>query len=528
MVKENSQKFDFETDFSCHSLNPDEVLDKLNVKQKQGLSVQEAQTRLQQVGKNELQEEEGESIWEKLIEQFDDPMVKLLLIAAFISLGISYFSQGHGQEEDLPIWIEPFVIFLILIANGLIGLYQDYSAEKSMETLKNLMSRECTVLRNGEWTHMDTTLLVPGDIVKVVMGKVVPADLRIIKINSYSLSMNQSILTGETASVQKQSSKSQSNITDISDKNNMLFSGTTCVFGSAICVVYKTGDHTFIGKVNEELKLASEEKKLSPLKEQLNNFGNVLAISIAVICLIIWALSIPHFFDNYHGNWLLTSLYYFKQAVALGVAAIPEGLPAVITTCLALGTRRMIKRNALVRKLPVVETLGCTTVICSDKTGTLTKNEMLTCKYGIFNKTNTMIYSNATGEPYSPEGQVELDSTLDKQTQNINLLSLNCLMNNESSIYKDNDGVYHSKGMPTEASLIAFAQKLNCKKLAKNLEAETIFTLHFTSKRKMMSTLVRLNKEKNNLLLTKGAAEYVLDRCTDFLNSKNEKIAMNS
>lgn len=511
-----------------HSMEKAELLQKLEVDENTGLKQSEVQKRLSQFGKNELQQEEKESLFEKLLEQFDDPMVKLLLLAAVISFFISYYSSSENSKtSDLPIWVEPFVIFLILIANGLIALYQDYNAEKSVEMLKNLQSKSCSVLRNGDWELIDSTVIVPGDIVKLSMGDVVSADLRIILINSFNLRINQSILSGESVGVDKVETKVNDS-KNVFDYGNMLFSGTTVLFGEVISVVVKTGEKTELGKIKIEMEKARKDtkNKLSPLKIQLNNFGEFLAWSICAICLLIWLISFPNFFDKVHGGWFLGALYYFKQAVALGVAAIPEGLPAVITTCLSLGTRRMIVRKALVRKLPVVETLGCTTVICSDKTGTLTKNEMVVSKFGLMDVNNKMVYSNCIGgEPYSPEGNFEINNALVKKSLNLNLFSLTCLKNSQSKILKKNDK-YVCIGNPTEGALLSLGGKLNKQEISVMPNCSKLFTNHFTSFRKMMSVVVRDKSKNENFLLLKGAAEMVIQNCTSFLNSNNEIIQM--
>lgn len=510
-----------------HSMDKTKILQKFEVDQNKGLKKSEAKKRLSQFGKNELQEEEGESLFEKLLEQFDDPMVKLLLLAAIISFFISYYSSSEASKtSDLPIWIEPFVIFLILIANGLIALYQDYNAEKSVEMLKNLQSKTCNVLREGDWNLIDSTEIVPGDIIKSCMGHVIPADLRIIQINSYNLRINQSILSGESVGVDKVETKVNDS-KNVFDYRNMLFSGTTVLFGEVISIVVKTGESTELGKIKIEMDKAKKDTKgkLSPLKIQLNKFGEFLAWSICATCLLIWLISFPNFFDKVHGGWFLGSLYYFKQAVALGVAAIPEGLPAVITTCLSLGTRRMIERKALVRKLPIVETLGCTTVICSDKTGTLTKNEMVVSKFGLIDGNNNMVYSTCTGEPYSPEGKLEMNKNLGKKSLNLNLFTLNCRKNSQSKILKKN-GEYVCIGFATEGALMCLGTKLENQEISALPKNNKLFTNHFTSFRKMMSVVVRDKSKNENLLLLKGAAELVIGNCTSFLNSNNEVLEM--
>lgn len=241
----------------------------------------------------------------------------------------------------------------------------------------------CKTLRDGAWTQIDARELVPGDIVQLTSGDCVPADIRIIEIQSIALQAGQAALTGESVSVQKTDKKMGKDATMLQDQKNMLFSSTLISSGTVTGVVAYTGMKTAIGTVSKEVQEASEEEQDTPLGKQLDNFGNQLWKLIAVTCILVWIMNFNKFFDPVHGSVIKGCIYYFKIAVALAVAAIPEGLPAVITTCLALGTRKMSANNCIVRRLPSVETLGCTSVICSDKTGTLTKNEMSAIKFAI-------------------------------------------------------------------------------------------------------------------------------------------------
>jgi len=220
---------------------------------------------------------------------------------------------------------------------------------------------------------MESKLLVPGDIVKVIIGSNVPADIRLIELNSISFQVEEAPLTGESVSVHKQTEiVTEGDI--LQDQKNMIFSSTIVNYGSATGIVVFTGMKTAIGRVQEQVMEAAEEEEDTPLKKKLDDFGEKLSYLIGVVCLLVWLMNYKNFFDEIHGSPIKGCIHYFKIAIALAVAAIPEGLPAVITTCLALGTRKMAQNNAIVRRLPSVETLGCTTVICSDKTGTLTKN----------------------------------------------------------------------------------------------------------------------------------------------------------
>ena len=537
MIKEDKEiKKDLQAQISleelkqleAHKMPTERVLAALKVQEENGLSFHEVRARHAVFGFNELAEHESESIWEKILEQLTDPMVKLLLLAAVISFVISNFTSSDKSDGDLPVWIEPLVIFLIIVANALIGIYQDYKAEKSVESLRSLQSPKCLAFRNGDWLEINSKDLVPGDIVKLRVGNLVPADCRIIRMLSADVRVNQSILTGESLEISK-STEAMTTESEIAQRKNILYSGTLFIYGQCIAVVIRTGEHTELGVIKKEVEEAVKDTKeeVSPLKQQLNEFGDFLAKAIGVICLIIWLISFPKFFDEVHGGFVLGALYYFKQAVALGVAAIPEGLPAVITTCLSLGTKRMVKKKALVVKLTKVETLGCTTVICSDKTGTLTRNEMFASNFYIYDSNNSLKQSVAKGKGYSPQGDVFLESSLSVGGSNIKALAVNCLLNTESKIIGSED-TYTCIGLPTEGALMSLGKKLQAKLIFSEDEYDRLFTVSFTSIRKMMSVLVREKKTKTNSLLIKGGAEVVVEKCTSYLNNKGEKKSFGS
>lgn len=315
----------------------------------------------------------------------------------------------------------------------------------------------------------------------------------------------------------------------------MLFSSTVINYGSVVGIVVNTGMQTAIGRVQDEVQKAAEEEEDTPLKKKLNEFGELLTKIIGVICFLVWAMNYNNFFDPIHGSPLKGCIYYFKIAIALAVAAIPEGLPAVITTCLALGTRKMAANNAIIRRLPSVETLGCTTVICSDKTGTLTKNQMCAIRFAHIGDSLADIKDYEIIEKsYDPQTEIKglSEATLTKYTV-IRDLAIVCALNSKANIVYENEK-FNKQGEPTEAALKVFAEKVgqydktfNRQGTAvTNPEAYTQFldgkypavaSLDFTSERKTMSTVVQnLNGAGKNSLLLKGAPERVIEKCVDY------------
>merc|ERR1712203_864367 len=305
--------------------------------------------------------------------------------------------------------------------------------------------------------------IVPGDILEISVGDRVPADFRLIKIYSTTLRIDQSILTGESVSVIKHCDPVPDPRAVNQDKKNIVFSGTNVAAGKARGVVIGTGSNTAIGKINEAM-VATEEIK-TPLQQKLDEFGEQLSKVITLICIAVWAINIGHFNDPAHGgSWIKGAVYYFKIAVALAVAAIPEGLPAVITTCLALGTRRMAAKNAIVRSLPSVETLGCTSVICSDKTGTLTTNMMSVCKMFVFKTEKSLEEFEISGSTYEPNGDVFQNGKKINGSDFVGLeeMATISVMCNDSAIdYNEYKNAFEKVGEATETALIALAEKIN-------------------------------------------------------------------
>ncbi|CAK4686841.1 hypothetical protein LEN26_014004 [Aphanomyces euteiches] len=523
----------------------DEVLKHFDVKESVGLNDARVEEARKTHGWNELDKEEPTPLWKLVLEQFEDALVRILLGAATISFLLAWFDEdNHG--EGIGAYVEPLVILVILILNAIVGVWQESNAESALEALKNLQPENARVLRNGVMQTLPARDLVPGDIVEIRVGDKVPADMRLISLKTTSMRAEQSQMTGESVSVNKEIDELPSTTEDIIQaKKNMLFAATVIVNGMGHGVVVKTGMETEIGRIQQSVQDAAEEEESTPLKKKLDEFGELLSKVIGVICLVVWLINYKNFFDPVHGSVFKGCIYYFKIAVALAVAAIPEGLPAVITTCLALGTKKMAARNAIVRKLPSVETLGCTTVICSDKTGTLTTNEMSCVTFSHPGASETELVSyDVEGHTYAPIGAI---STLTPGNEKaVNSIAAICALCNESTI-EYNNGKYVRVGEPTEAALRVLTEKIGVPDKAQQAtvasqrtsdpakvvqhannywisQYKKLATLEFSRDRKSMSVLCSQDSEgkratrsspaAQNILFVKGAPEGLLTRCT--------------
>jgi Ca2+ transporting ATPase len=512
----------------------EEVLKNFKVDSSVGLSEDEISERRQKYGLNELPPEEKKPLWKLILEQFDDLLVKILLIAAVISFFLAFFEE---EDEQVTAFVEPFVILLILIANACVGVWQERNAESAIDALKEYEPDLAKVIRRGKKgvQVIKAKQLVPGDIVEVSVGDKIPADLRAIKIMSTILKVDQALLTGESEGIIKHTDAIPDPSAVNQDKKNMLFSGTNVSTGKALGVVTATGPETEIGKIHH--KISEDEDTATPLQQKLDQFGRQLSKAISFICILVWVINIGHFSDPIHGgSWFRGAMYYFKIAIALAVAAIPEGLPTVITTCLALGTRRMAQKNAIVRSLPSVETLGCTSVICSDKTGTLTTNQMSASKFFVIsgedNGEPNIHEFEATGTTYAPIGDIMLNGSVvvgSDYAAELNELTMICALCNDSSVvYNEEKAVYEKAGEATETALAVLVEKLNLSGVDKSALSETEkasicchkikdsikkdFTLEFSRDRKSMS--VYCTTSDGPRMYVKGAPEGILDRCT--------------
>jgi len=527
------------------SKEPEEVFAAHGTHKTGGLTSAQV-TKLQaEFGLNELDKEEGTPLWKLVLQQFDDLLVKILLGAATLSFVLAFFEEGDSVEA----FVEPFVILLILVLNAVVGVWQEHNAENALEALKELQSCNAKVYRDGELNpELPASELVPGDLVEVNVGDKVPADMRIIKLKTTSVRTDEGALTGESETVMKQTEPVAVEAR-IQDKKNMMFSGTAVSNGGAFGIIVATGMQSEIGKIQANVQAAAEDEEKTPLGQKIDAFGEKLAKVIAYICAAVWVMNFSKFSDPVHGGFWMGLIYYLKIAVALGVAAIPEGLPAVITLCLALGTRKMVKRNAIVRKLPSVETLGCTTVICSDKTGTLTTNQMTVVAIAYPGNAGDKLVEHAvSGTSYEPQGEVE-DYTAGTASE----LAKVCALSNQAKVLYVK-GKYERVGEPTEAALRVVVEKMGLEGTPKPTQPAAMCTaanefyqsayptnaiLEFSRDRKSMSTLCGFKPSKpegrttrsstasgTNMLYVKGAPESVIARCSHARLANGEKVPL--
>jgi len=467
-----------------HTVEPQPALQMLEVSEK-GLSAEEAARRLEKFGPNELREEKGTSALEVFVNQFRSFLVLILVIAAAISFAV-------GETADAVI------IAAIVILNGILGFVQEYRAEQAMEALKKLAAPKATVRRNGAETIIEAKYVVPGDILLFEAGDSVAADARLIQ--AMNLKVDEAILTGESVPSLKVVEPLPED-TPLADRENMVYSGTIATYGRGTGLVVATGMETEFGKIAENIQSAEDEP--TPLQKRLQSLGIVLGVLVVLISAMLFALEVLA------GEALLES---FLLAVALGVSAVPEGLPAVVTVALAVGVRRMSQRNAIVRRLASVETLGSTTVICSDKTGTLTKDEMTAKKVIVADQVFEI-----TGSGYAPSGAfLDAGETIDAtQESGLSLLLRTATLCNHASLI-ENDA-WSIVGDPTEGALLTMAGKAGIWKDELLEENPLIAEIPFDSLSKRMTTIHESNGDRTAYL--KGAPEVVLSLASHFYDS---------
>lgn len=454
-----------------HSLSIDEVLKDFETDLEKGLTSEQVEKNREKHGLNEIISKGKKTVLAMLAEQFKDFMIIILLIAAAIS-GYVGVQEGEGFADSI-------IILIIVILNAIIGVAQELKAQKSLEALKNLSAPHCKVIRNGKVENLESKYLVPGDVVVLETGDNIPADLRIIE--AVNLKIQESALTGESVPVEKNADIVLGTDVGIGDRVNLAFSSSLVTYGRGKGIVVETGMNTEVGKIASMLDSVDESE--TPLKRRLEALGKTLGIAALAICAIIFIVGAFIYKKE--------AIHMFMTAVSLAVAAIPEGLPAISTIVLSIGVQRMVKRNAIIRTLPSVETLGSATVICSDKTGTLTQNKMTVEK----------VYYNE--EVYSVNEKIhEVD-------EHLNLL-VNCMvLCNDSKIKKDANGIT-TMGDPTETALVDLGIKYDIVKTDLEQLYKRVEEVPFDSERKLMTTV----HEKNGkyIVYTKGAVDELLAR----------------
>lgn len=456
-----------------HVKSEKEVEEILSTSLEEGLSSNEALQRLEKYGPNELEQKGRKSVWAMFIEQFKDFMIIILIVAAVIS-GIL------GEVADAAI------ILAIVILNAILGVVQENKAEESLEALKKMSAPSAKVHRDGRPNVISSTELVPGDIVILETGDLVPADIRLVETSN--LKIQEAALTGESVPVDKDSRVLEDEDVPLGDRVNMAYSGSIVTYGRGKGIVVETGMSTQMGQIAEMIQ--TEEGVKTPLQKRLDVLGKTLGVAALAICAVIFLVGILY------GKDVFTM---FLTSVSLAVAAIPEGLPAIVTIVLAIGVQRMAKRNAIIRRLPAVETLGSATVICSDKTGTLTQNKMTVKK----------LYLNGQ---YLDVENLRLDQA-DNDGLEI-LLDIGILCN-DSQVREDEEGEHKTIGDPTETALVDLGLKLGIDKRSLDDKYPRLDEIPFDSDRKLMTTVHEIDGEIR--AYTKGAPDELLSRCTKIL-----------
>lgn len=456
-----------------HNLNAQDVLKKFKVNQDIGLNNISVAQKQANFGKNILKEKKSKGILAKFFEQFSDFMVIILLIAA----AISFITSAVKGSKD---YIDSIIILFIVVMNAIVGVVQENKAEKAIDALKKLSSPKANVIRGGKKVIVLSEELVPGDILLLHTGDLVPADARLLE--SYNLKAEESSLTGESLPVEKDANKIFSVNSNLGERRNMVFSTSTITAGHAKAIVVETGMNTQVGKIAG--MIINENSFQTPLQLKLEKTSKILGICAIAICAVIFVLGVVE---------KIPPLEMFMIAISLAVAAIPEGLPAVVTIVLAMGVRKMAANRAVIRKLPAVETLGNATVICSDKTGTLTQNKM----------TVTQICDE--------DGKINFSSELGQK-----ILTLGALCNNASVSYAKKE--FHAIGEPTESALVLAAAENSKVKAELDKKFPKKHEIPFDSERKLMTTVHQLDNGKLRII-TKGAPDFLLER-SSFCNGK--------
>jgi magnesium-transporting ATPase (P-type) len=463
-----------------HGMAVDEVAKRLTTDAGRGLDAAEAANRLQKYGPNRLPEGKKRGPFMRFLSQFNNILVYVLLGAGFTKL-------------MLNLWVDAAIIFGVVILNALLGFIQEGKAEKALESIRNMLSAEARTLRGGETRMIPAEEVVPGDIVLLESGDKIPADLRLA--DAKNLRTEEAALTGESVPADKNTDPVTANAT-VGDRECMAFSGTMVVSGRATGVVVATGSETELGRINQ--LLAGVSALETPLLRQIKKFGYAITAVIAVVGALVFA----------YGKWVkgMDFVELFQAVVGIAVSVIPEGLPAIITITLAIGVQRMAQRNAIIRRLPAVETLGSVSRICSDKTGTLTLMEMM-----VVSAVTAESAYKVTGNGYAPEGEVKKDGNPTGQQPVLELMGRVSMLCNDAELFEE-EGAWKVEGDPTEGALYPFATKLGMGRQAEQAAYPRIDAIPFESEHKFMATLHKAADGKQ-FLLVKGAPEVILDHC---------------
>ena len=463
-----------------HAVSADEVVKRLATNGEKGLDAAEASTRLQKYGPNRLPEGKKRGPLMRFLAQFNNILVYVLLGAGFTKL-------------MLDLWVDAAIIFGVVVLNALLGFIQEGKAEKALDSIRNMLSAEARTVRGGETRMIPAEQLVPGDVVILESGDKIPADLRLV--DTKNLRTEEAALTGESVPADKGTDVVPANAT-VGDRKNMAYSGTMVVSGRATGVVGATGSQTELGRINQ--LLAGVSSLETPLLRQIKKFGYAITAAIGVISVLIFA----------YGKWVkgMDFVELFQAVVGIAVSLIPEGLPALITITLAIGVQRMAQRNAIIRRLPAVETLGSVSRICSDKTGTLTLMEMM-----VVSAVTAESAYQITGDGYAPEGEIKKDGKRADKDPVLALMGRVSALCNDAELFQQ-EGAWKVEGDPTEGALYPFASKLGMDRATEQAASPRIDGIPFESEHKFMATLHKSTAGKEALLV-KGAPEVILEHC---------------
>jgi len=464
-------------------MSPAEAVERLATDPEQGLSQPEAAVRLQKHGPNRLPEGRKRGPLARFFSHFNNVLMYVLLAAGFVKLMMN-------------LWIDAGIIFSVVVVNALLGFIQEGKAEKALDAIRNMLTAEARALRGGQARMVPAEQVVPGDIVLLESGDKIPADLRLIKAKN--LRCEEAALTGESVPAEKSADASVPLNATVGDRANMAFSGTMVVSGRATGIVVATGSETELGRINQ--MLASVSALETPLLRQIKRFGYTITAVIGVVVAFIFA----------YGKWVqgMDMVHLFQAVVSIAVSVIPEGLPTLITITLAIGVQRMAQRNAIIRRLPAVETLGSVSRICSDKTGTLTLMEMM-----VVSAVAADAAYQVTGDGYAPTGEVTKDGVAVNSSESVlTLMGRVCLLCNDAELFQQ-DGVWKVEGDPTEGALYPFANKLGMDRQTERSAFPRIDAIPFESEHRFMATLHR-SADNRQALLVKGAPEVILQRCS--------------